>query len=307
MDAKTKYIQQAALIAVLGNAILALTTVIVGFISGSHALIGDGVDSSADVLIGIVTLAVVKVISKPPDAEHPWGHRQAEAVATAALSFVLFFAGAQLIYNSIVNLFFAEARAVPGALAMAVAVFSICGKLLLAWSQYILGKKAGSAMVKANAKNMTSDVLISLGVLVGLIISRLTGSAHADTIIAILIGAWVIRTAIGIFREANLELMDGNHDVEPYRVIVEAVDAVAGASAPHRARMRQIGGFWEINFDIDVDPHCTVKEAHDIASQVEQEIKRRLPHVFDIMIHVEPRGSDDSGESYGLSENEMRG
>jgi cation diffusion facilitator family transporter len=228
-------------------------------------------------------------------------------VATAALSFVLFFAGAQLIINSFVNLFSAEERAVPAPIAMAAAGFSIVGKLFLALNQYKLGKKADSAMVKANAKNMLSDVFISLGVLIGLLLSQISGSANADTFLAILVGAWVIRTAFGIFREANLELMDGNHDVEPYRVIIEAVDAVEGASSPHRARMRQIGGFWEINFDIDVDPLCTVKEAHDIASQVELEIKQRLPHVFDIMIHVEPRGSDDSGETYGLSEEEMRG
>jgi divalent metal cation (Fe/Co/Zn/Cd) transporter len=70
--------------------------------------------------------------------------------------------------------------------------------------------------------------------------------------------------------------------------------------------MRRISGFWEINFDIDVDPQCTVEEAHKIASQIEHEIKLRLENVFDIMIHIEPRG-DDAVEPYGLSEDEMRG
>ncbi|MDR0220214.1 MAG: cation diffusion facilitator family transporter [Lachnospiraceae bacterium] len=307
MPDKTKYIHRAALIAIFGNAILALAKIIVGYVAGSNALVGDGIDSSADVLIGILTLAVVRVIALPADAEHPWGHRRAEAVATAGIAFVLFFAGAQLAITSIGHLFSEEARAVPSAIALVATLISIVGKILLAWSQYILGKRADSAMVTANAKNMASDVLISAGVLVGLTISLLTGNAHADTILAILIGLWIIRVAVGIFLEANLELMDGNHDVEPYRVIIEAVNSVEGAFSPHRARMRQIGGFWEINFDIDVDPDCTIKEAHDIASQIEQEIKKRLENIFDIMIHIEPRGSDDSGETYGLSENEMKG
>jgi divalent metal cation (Fe/Co/Zn/Cd) transporter len=70
--------------------------------------------------------------------------------------------------------------------------------------------------------------------------------------------------------------------------------------------MRRIAGFWDIDFDIDVDPKCTVSEAHDIASQVETEIKLRLENVFDIMIHVEPRG-DNADETFGLSEDDMRG
>jgi len=147
--------------------------------------------------------------------------------------------------------------------------------------------------------------LCTLPILAGLIISTLTGTAHADIVIAMLIGVWIIKTAVGIFLEANLELMDGANDIEPYRMIVEAVNSVEGAANPHRARVRHIAGFWDIAFDIDVDPRCTVLEAHNIASQVEEEIKRRLENVFDIMIHVEPQG-DDADEIFGLSEDAMR-
>jgi divalent metal cation (Fe/Co/Zn/Cd) transporter len=84
------------------------------------------------------------------------------------------------------------------------------------------------------------------------------------------------------------------------------VEAVEGAYNPHRARMRRIAGQWEIEFDIDVNPACTVLEAHKIVSRVESEIKQRLEHVYDIMIHVEPLG-DDTEEIFGLSEDDMRG
>jgi cation diffusion facilitator family transporter len=142
-------------------------------------------------------------------------------------------------------------------------------------------------------------------VLAGLALSAFTGSGHADRIIAILIGAWIIKTAIGIFLESNLELMDGNNDIEPYRVIVDAVDSIEGASNPHHARMRRIGGFWDIDLDIDIDPECTVREAHKIASCVENEIKQRLENVLHVTIHVEPCG-DNSIEDFGLSEEDMR-
>ena len=305
-SSKTKYIRVAAITAIAGNAALAILKIAAGTASGSAALIGDGIDSSADVLVGIITLIIVNIISKPADAEHPWGHGRAETVSTILLSFVIFFAGAQLIVSSMSNLISGEQQFTPSAMAIIITSISIAGKILLAWSQYRLGKRANSAIIKANAKNMASDVLISLGVLAGLVISALTGSAYADTIISVLIGAWIIKTAIGIFLEANLELMDGSHDMEPYRVIVRAVNSVEGASNPHRARMRRIAGLWDIDFDIDVDPNCTVMEAHSIASQVENEIKRNLENVYDIMIHIEPCG-DNAVEVFGLSESEMGG
>ena len=303
---KAKYIRIAALTALAGNAVLAILKITTGVLSNSSALIGDGIDSSTDVLISIVTLVVAKIISKPADTEHPWGHGRAETVSTVLLSFMIFFAGMQLIISSVSNLISGERSFEPSAIAIIVTIGSIAGKIFLAWSQQILGKRANSAMIRANAKNMASDVLISVGVLVGLVISTYTGSAYADTIITILIGAWIIKTAVGIFLEANLELMDGNNDMEPYRIIVRAVNSVDGAANPHHARIRRIAGFWDIDFDIDVDPRCTVFKAHAIASRVESEIKQNLENVYDIMIHIEPSG-DNALEAFGLSEDDMNG
>ncbi|MCL2678951.1 MAG: cation diffusion facilitator family transporter [Dehalococcoidia bacterium] len=303
---KTRYIRIAAVIAIAGNAVLAILKIIAGIISNSSALIGDGIDSSTDVVIGIITLVIGRIISKPADKEHPWGHGRSETVATAVLSFILFFAGAQLIITSISKLVSGEQQIVPSAIAIVVTLVSIVGKILLAWCQHVFGKRADSAMLKANAKNMAGDVLISLGVLAGLVIAFLTGSAYADTIIALLIGAWIIKTAISIFLESNFELMDGNKNVEPYRIITEAVNAVEGASNPHRARIRSVAGFWDIDLDIEVNPCCSVIEAHKIASQVEREIKLRLENVFDIVIHVEPSG-DNAYEAFGLSAEDMCG
>ena len=301
---RTKNIRVAAIIAIAGNAVLAGIKIAAGVLSKSGALIGDGIDSATDVVVSIITLIIVKIISKPADAGHPWGHRRAETVTTAFLSLIIFLAGTQLIISSVSNLASGTLQAVPSAIAVVVTLISIAGKILLACSQYILGKHANSAMIKANAKNMAGDVFISLGVLTGLVISMFTGTVYADSIIAILIGVWLFKTAVGIFLEANLELMDGNNDMEPYRVIVNAVNSVKGATNPHRARIRRVAGFWDINFDIDVDPECSVFEAHGIASQVESEIKQNLENVYDIMIHIEPRG-DDAVEVFGLSESEI--
>jgi cation diffusion facilitator family transporter len=249
----------------------------------------------------IITLFVVGVVSRPADAGHPWGHGRAETVATVLLSFIIFFVGAQLIVDSASDILSGARQAVPSGFAMIVTLISIAGKILLALSQRHLGKLSGSSMIRANAKNMAGDALISAGVLAGLLISSATGVGLADQIIAILIGAWIIRTAIGIFLEANHELMDGGAAGGEYRLIFDAVKAVDGADSPHRARMRRIAGFWDIDVDIEVAPGITVSEAHVIASRVEEEIKARLENVYDIVVHIEPRG-DTSEEGFGLSE-----
>ncbi len=302
---KKSYVRTAAVVAVAGNAALAVLKILTGIFSGSSALLSDGLDSTSDVLIGAITLVVVRIMAKPADREHPWGHGRAETVATAFLSFALFFMGGQLVIGAVSKLFSGGQLGAPSFAAAVAAVISVAGKVLLARCQYVLGERAGSAMIKANAKNMASDAVVSLGVLVGLAISSATGSALADTVISGLIGIWIIKTAVGIFLEANLELMDGSVDTKPYHVIADAVNAVEGAGNPHRARVRRVAGFWDIDFDIDVNPDSTVSEAHDIALRVEAEIKKRLDNVFDIMIHIEPQG-DDSDESFGLTESMMR-
>jgi cation diffusion facilitator family transporter len=243
------------------------------------------------------------VISRPADAGHPWGHGRAETIATAALSFILFFAGAQLILNSTVNLFSGSAREIPATEALYITLISIAGKLVLAWSQYLFGKKAASAMLRANAQNMAADVVISGGVLVGLALSMFFNIPAIDSVAAVLVGGWIIKSAIGIFVEANSELMDGGSETASYRAVFDAVHSVPGAGRPHRARMRRIAGFWDIDMDIEVDPKLTVHEAHRIASQVETAIKERVEGVYDIMIHVEPAGNTET-EGFGLCEDD---
>lgn len=297
-------IRTAALIALLGNTLLAALKIGMGLYAGSLAVVGDGIDSSVDVLIAIMSLVVARIISRPADPEHPWGHGRAETVATALLSFVLLFAGAQLILNSGTQLVSGLSPEIPSLPAVIATLISIGGKLFLAWSQYLLGKKADSAMLRANAKNMAADVIISAGVLAGLGLSMVLGMGLIDSVAALLVGIWVIKSAIGIFLEANSELMDGGSGAEFYQAVFAAVHSVPGAGNPHRTRMRRIAGFWDIDIDIEVDPQLTVRDAHAIASQVEGAIKERVEGVYDIMVHVEPAGNREQ-EGYGLCENEL--
>ena len=304
LDRKTHLIKIASLTALIGNAVLAFAQIFTGIHAGSLAVIGNGIDSSTDVIIAIMTLAVARIISRPADEDHPWGHGRAETVATALLSFILFFAGAQLVINSGRGIIFGAEREAPEMPALIVTIVVILSKILLAWSQYALGKKAGSLMLKANAKNMSADVLLSAGVLVGLGLSMFFGIAVIDSWAALLVGLWVIKSALDIFMEVNTELMDGGSNKVFYKAVFDAVKSVEGAERPHRVRMRRIAGFWDIDIDIEVPPEKTVFEAHGIACKVEAAIKERVENVYDIVVHVEPAGDmgNTEDEGYGLNE-----
>lgn len=305
-------LRRASLVALFGNLTLAASKIITGIVSGSLAVVGDGIDSSVDVLVAAMQLVIAGIAARPADSGHPWGHGRAETVGTAGLSFLILFAGVQLILHSAADLLGGVEREVPGPAAIAVTLVSIAGKLLLAGNQYRMGKKSGSALLSANAKNMTADVVTSVGVLAGLLFSEFFDIGGIDSAAAMLVGLWVIKAAVGIFIEANAELMDGGDlkDMEgQYRAVFEAVHSVPGAGNPHRTRIRRIAGFLDIDIDVEVDGSLSVRDAHVIASHVEDAIRLRLENVFDIMVHIEPAGDSSSveNEAYGLSEKTVDG
>jgi cation diffusion facilitator family transporter len=307
MQNRTALLQRASIIALVGNAFLAAAKLAVGFLSGSLAVVGDGIDSSTDVVIAIVALFTSGIVDKPGDREHPYGHARAETMATTILAFVVFFAGAQLLVRTAGSLIGGEAAEMPSTIAIYVTALSIVGKLLLSWSQFHFGKLTGSSMLMANGKNMRGDVVISASVLVGLAFTFIFGLPILDRVTALLVSLWIIKVAIGIFREANTELMDGTEDDGPYAAVFEAVASVPGAGNPHRTRVRRLGAFLVADLDIEVDPALSVGEAHAIAVKVEAAIKDRLPEVYDVIVHVEPAGNAEEGERYGLTPGKHEG
>jgi cation diffusion facilitator family transporter len=298
---RAKIIYTSSLIALIGNAILSASKVLAGLAANSLAVLSDGIDSATDVIASSVTMVASKIISKPPDIKHPFGHRRAEAVATKIVAFIIFFIGAQLIITTINRIIEGELRSVPGALAVYITIFSIAGKIFLAVFLFRKSKKTSSSMLKANAVNMRNDIFISLSVLVGLFGTYRLSSPIIDYIVAILVSLWIIKSAVQIFWESSFEVMDGIKDESLYSVLFSAVEEVQGASNPHRARIRSIGDMYMISIDIEVSPEITVEDGHEIAIKVEQKIREKVKNVYDIVVHIEPRGNSEDQEKYGVS------
>jgi cation diffusion facilitator family transporter len=301
MDERSKTLRKASVIALAGNLVLASAKLVIGLLSGSLAVVGDGIDSSTDVVVAIVTLATARIVEKPGDREHPYGHTRAETLATTLISFVIFFAGSQLFLRSVGALVSEGGVELPTRMALYVTAVSIVGKLFLAWSQFRYGKKAGSSMLIANGKNMRGDVVISCSVLVGLALAYLLGMPALDRVAALLVSLWIVKVAFGIFQETNAELMEGSAGEGHYGEIFAAVATVPGAGNPHRTRVRKLGSILVVDIDVEVDPRLTISAAHGIAMSVEAAIKARLPEVYDVVVHLEPAGNREAGERFGLS------
>lgn len=292
-------------VSTVGNAILSVAKITVGLIAGSMAVLSDGVDSAADVVISIVMLFTAKIVSRPPNRKYPFGFEKAEGIATKVLSLVIFYAGAQMLVTSVTTIFSSEERPLPGTLALWVTAFSIIGKFALAWYQFRQGKKAESQLITANAKNMRNDMLISVGVLLGLFFTYILDMPVLDAVTGLIISVFIIKTSIEIFIDANIELMDGVKDETVYQKIFDAVAAVPEASNPHRVRSRLIGGMYMIDLDIEVDGDMTLADAHNIAERVEHSISHAVENVYDIMVHVEPKGKHHDEEAFGVDQRMM--
>ena len=294
-------------VAIAGNLVLALLKIVAGLSAGSLAVLGDGIDSTTDVVASGITLFAARIIAKPPDREHPYGHFRAETIATKTLSFIIFFVGAQLALSTVRRLVSGEHGDVPQIIALYAAGISIIGKIALTAVLLRSAKKLNSSMLRANGKNMQNDILISAGVLLGVLLTQVLRFPLLDSIVALVISLWIMRTAFSIFMESNLELMDGLGDQTVYPTIFKAVEEVSGAVNPHRTRVRRLGNVYFIDLDIEVDGGKTVTEAHRIAVQVEEMIKRRVDNVYDIMVHVEPRGNVELNERFGVTDPEAQG
>jgi len=305
MAEREEIIQQASWAGIIGNGLLSSLKIAAGLISGSLAVVADGIDSASDIITSVITLLTAKILAKPPNIKYPYGYEKADTIATKVLSFIMFFAGAQLFIASIRKLTSGEHNELPGRLAIYITIISIIGKLILSRHQTRTGLRTGSTMLIANGKNMLNDVIISGSVLVGLVAIYIFRLPVLDTIFALAVSLWVLWVAFKIFREASLELMDGVKDCTIYEQIFSAIDSVDGAHHPHRVRARNIGHKMMIAIDLEVDGDLTLRQAHEIAHKVEEAIKTKIENVFDVAIHIEPLGDRIEEKAFGIEKNNL--
>lgn len=301
---RTSVIIKASWIAIIGNIILSALKIIVGIFSGSIAVVADGIDSASDIVTSLITLITAHIISRPPNPKYSYGYGKADTVAAKVLAFIIFFAGAQLTLLTINKLINPIERSLPNPIAIYVIIISIVGKFMLAWYLNKTGKKIDSSMLIANARNMQNDVVISISVLLGLLFTFWLKLPVIDVITALMVSFYIMFVAFKIFMETNRDLMDGINDTGIYKNIIEIVKSVDGACNPHRIRVRKMANLYIIALDIEVDGNINLNMAHEISKKVELLLKEKIPNIYDILIHIDPKGIEED-EVYGVSEKDL--
>jgi len=304
-EERRKIIIRSSWIAVGGNAILSLLKIIIGIISGSLAVLADGIDSATDIVTSLITLLTARFLNRKPNIKYPYGYDKADTIASTLLAFVIFFAGAQLAISTFSRILSGEERELPSMIAIYITAVSIVGKILLARIQFRDGKKVQSAMILANARNMQNDVVTSFSVLLGLVFTYILDLAVLDTITAFIVSFYIMYSATRIFLRTSLELMDGVDDPKVYQQIFKAIARVGGVYKPHNIKVRKLAHRFLIAVDIEVDGNMSVKEAHELSHRVDDEIRGEVANVYDIIIHIEPYGISGPDKRYGVSEKDV--
>ena len=303
---KERILIRASWISTIGNVVLSVSKIVVGILSGSLAVLSDGIDSATDVIISVVMIFTTRIMSKPPNRKYVYGYEKAESIATKILSLIIFYAGVQMLVSSVHRIWDPEVKVLPGKLALSVTLVSIFGKIILSVYQQRQGKRINSSMLIANAINMRNDVLISVGVLISLGFTFLLHMPLLDSATGLIISLFIIRSSFRIFMDSNVELLDGVKDETVYIRIFEAVEMVHEAHNPHRARIRSIGNLYLISLDIEVDGNISLNEAHRIAHEVEKKIVQTVENVYDIIVHVEPLGKEHPQEAFGIDQQSVK-
>lgn len=306
---RIRLIRAAAFTALFGNFLLCVLKITVGLFTKSLAVFGDGLDSASDVILAVLSLAISFVIARPSNSKYPWGHHRAETLAAVGVSFIIFFAGLNVSIEAgkrLFYIFFGNAQALPlSSVVFWTALISMIGKLALAFILFRIGKKAESIITLATAKNMRNDIVLSVSILMGFLVSRFFYISFIDPLLAVCVGAWIMRSGVKSFLDLTIELMDGSTNRALYTIIFETAGEIDGIYHPHRVRIRKIANFWEINLDIEVEPSLTVYESHELAETLTDALKQKIAHIYDIIIHVEPLDSDRCHESFGLCETDL--
>jgi cation diffusion facilitator family transporter len=267
---------------------LAVIKIVAGMLGHSAAVVADGVESAADVLASGFVLLGLTLAAKPADSNHPYGHGRAETLTGFILGLALVATGGAIAYRSLENLH-ADSIA-PSAFVIWPLIFSATVKSFLGTTKVRYGRSILSGALMADAWNDFTDVISAMAALiaVGLTLYDPRRFHAADHYGGAIVGLIVISTGLRVAREAAFQLMDtmpGEALMSKIREVALGVPAVRGVE---KCYARKTGLQYHVDLHLEVDPNMTVRESHDVATEVRIRIKESLHWVADVLVHVEP-------------------
>ncbi|MFD2617942.1 cation diffusion facilitator family transporter [Terrilactibacillus laevilacticus] len=277
--------ERGAIISIIAYLFLSGIKLILAYFTHSEALRADGLNNTTDIIASIAVLIGLRIARKPADDDHLYGHWKAETVASMVASFIMLVVGLQVLYGAIKSLFHGEVKP-PDILSAWTAIF--CAIVMYGVYRYNkkLAQKIQSQSVMAAAKDNLSDAWVSIGTAVGILGSQLN-LPWLDPVAALLVGGLICKTGIDIFKEAVKYLTDG-FDENKLQSYKNAIMHVPGVLSVKNIRARNYGNNPVVDVVILVNPTLDVRDAHDIATNVENELSHQHG-VYEAHVHIEPK------------------
>lgn len=270
------------------NALLSIAKLTAGIFGNSYALIADAVESLADVFSSVIVWRGVVLAAEPADENHPYGHGKAEPIAAAIVATILLVAALGISMQAVRQMFLPHQGPVP--FTLVVLIGAAVAKEVLFRVVSREGAELESSVVRADAWHHRSDAITSLAAAIGITVALVGGRGFewADSVAAVVAALIIAWNGWRLLRPALDELMDTAPSKSLNVRITKIASGISGVNAVEKCFVRKMGFHYFVDLHVEVDPQMTVQRGHEIAHQVKDEIRRQLPSVHDVLVHVEP-------------------
>ncbi|RMG61479.1 MAG: cation transporter [Deltaproteobacteria bacterium] len=279
--------ERTALLSVGTAVSLSLLKVAVFFWTGSMGILSSAVDNLGDIAMSLVNFFSIRKSSAPPDRRHPYGHGKVEALAAAFQGFVIAGTGIWIVFESVRRFLQGKPIEAPEA-GVGVMTLSIVVSYFLSRHIERVGKETDSSALVSDSLHFRTDVLSGAGILLALLLVRLTGNPVFDYGTGVVVGLLIVKSTIPLFQGVLDDLLDR----ELPREVRERIDAIIDRHRPmvvdvHAMRTRKAGSMKHIDFHVVVCKKANVEEAHKLAEHLEMEIEEDLGQAH-VVTHIDP-------------------
>lgn len=276
----------AARLSLLSNSLLTVVKFAIGILTGSVSVISEGAHSLTDVLASSLALYTVRKSDRPPDEDHPYGHGKMENLSALVQGAALFGVGIYIIYEAVHHLLKHDGpQRVDWGMGIMI-VSAIVNSFIVRYVQRA-AKETASPSLHATARDHRADIYTAIGVLIGLILVRVTGKGFFDPALAIVVAFVVFHGAWEVAHEAAQTLLDRHlpeADIQSVRAIFDSDPHVL---AYHKLRTRQAGSTRYVDAHVLMDDNLTLVASHEFTEDLEQKIREALPGGV-VTLHTEP-------------------
>ena len=257
-------------------------------LTNSMAVMASMADSALDVFASFINLLAVRAALTPADHEHRFGHGKAEPLAGLAQSAFIAGSATFLVIESVSRII--QPRPIEhGVVGLWVMAISIAATVVLVIAQAYVVRRTGSIAIGADRMHYVSDILVNLGVIVGIVLAAQFGIIVADPIVGLLVAVMLAIGVVQVFRQSYDQLMDRELPDADRDRIKTIVMGHPGIYDMHDLRTRTAGVHSFIQLHIEVDPALSLFAAHALSDAVEAEIRVAFPNA-EIIIHQDPEG-----------------